>query len=291
MHETRRHDLDDLLTLMARLRDPRDGCPWDRRQDFASIAPFTVEETYEVVDAIEREDWAHLQEELGDLLFQVVFYAQMGRERGLFDFAAIVQGIVEKLLRRHPHVFPDGTLESRLEGGEVIDEATIKANWERIKQAEKTIRREASAESASRPTRWLDDVPRAMPPLQRAERLQKRAARVGFDWPEVRPVIAKIREELDELERELDAETGVHEDPETRRDRVRDELGDVLFCSVNLARFLRIEADDALRSANRKFERRFGYIEDRLCEQGVSLEDAPLDLMDRLWDAAKREGL
>lgn len=275
----RDYSLDDLLYLMDRLRDPQDGCPWDLKQTFASILPHTLEETYEVVDTIEREDWSHLREELGDLLFQVVFYARLGKEQSHFDFEQVVDGIVRKLLRRHPHVFPDGTLESRLLPGQEISEAEIKANWERIKQQEKQAK-----PAEQRPAHWLDDVPAALPSLQRAEKLQKRAAVVGFDWPAIKPVFAKIREELDELEAELARSEQIPE-------RLEDELGDVLFCCLNLARFLGVNGDQALRGANRKFTRRFNYIEDTLAAQGKTLSDADLDGMDALWNESKTKGL
>ncbi|MBK8973761.1 MAG: nucleoside triphosphate pyrophosphohydrolase [Hahellaceae bacterium] len=275
----RTYTLEDLLYLMDRLRDPQDGCPWDLKQTFASILPHTLEETYEVADTIERQDWSHLGEELGDLLFQVVFYARLGKEQGQFDFEQVVDGIVRKLLRRHPHVFPDGTLESRLLPGQEISEAEIKANWERIKQQEKQDK-----PLEKRPVHWLDDVPAALPSVQRAEKLQKRAAVVGFDWPEIKPVFAKIREELDELEAELTRS-------ETVPDRLEDELGDVLFCCLNLARFLGVNGDKALRGANQKFIRRFNYIEDALAAQGKTFSDADLDGMDALWNESKTQGL
>lgn len=274
--------LDDLLTLMARLRDPEDGCPWDRKQSFASIVPHTLEETYEVVDAIEREDWPHLSEELGDLLFQVVFYAQLGQESGHFDFSAVVDGIVRKLLRRHPHVFPEGTLESRLPPGESLSEARIAENWERIKAEEKA--EQAKLGRSAKPAGILDDVPKTIPALQRAEKLQKKAARVGFDWPDIAPVFAKLREELDELEFEVRQE-------QIAPERLRDEMGDVLFCAVNLARNLGVDSDEAMRGANAKFERRFGYIEQALKRSGKTPGDSSLEDMDALWDEAKKAGL
>lgn len=285
---SRSHRVDDLLMLMARLRDPVDGCPWDLRQNFASIVPHTLEEVYEVVDTIEREDWQHLAEELGDLLFQVVFYARMGEEQGHFAFSDVVSGIVTKLLRRHPHVFPDGTLESRRPAGEAISEADIGKRWEQIKAAEKAEKArhlppgEVGAGQAQ--PFWLDEVPRAMPALKRAHKLQKRAAQTGFDWPEIGPVFDKLREELDELEAEIGAQ-------QLSRERLLDEMGDVLFCSVNLARSLGLDADEALRQANRKFERRFNYIESRLGSEGRALSESSLEEMDALWDAAKKSGL
>lgn len=272
------YQLADLLELMRRLRDPADGCPWDRQQTFTTILPFTLEEAYEVADAIEREDHAHLKEELGDLLFQVVFHAQMGQEQGLFDFDQVVNAIVEKLLRRHPHVFPDGTLTSRPRPDAPPDEAAIKANWEAIKQAER-------AGKAQRPASVLDDVPQALPALSRAEKLQKRAAREGFDWDDLAPVLAKVQEELGEVQEVLAEER----DPERRQARLQDEMGDVLFACVNLARFLGVDAELALRQTNRKFERRFRQIEERVRAHGQQLRDLTLADLDRIWDEVKQQ--
>ena len=235
-----KRDIAELLELMARLRDPQSGCPWDLRQDFRSIAPHTLEEACEVIDAIEREDYRHLPEELGDLLFQVVFYAQLGRERGWFDFTTIVSGLIEKLLCRHPHVFPDGTLDSRRPrqaGAPNTD--TIKDTWEQINQRERAPR------GATGP---LGEIPMTLSALARAAKLQKRAARTGFDWPDWAPVPAKIREELAEVEAAAATGDAAH---------IEEELGDLLFACVNLARHLGVDGDAALRGANRKFERRF----------------------------------
>ena len=197
------YQLEDLLYLMRRLRDPQTGCPWDRKQTFATIVPFTLEEAYEVADAIEREDYPHLQDELGDLLFQVVFYAQMGQEENLFDFSGVIDSIVRKLLRRHPHVFPEGTLESQLAPGQTISEEEIKARWEAIKKAE----RAEKGATDTQPVSVLQDVPVGLPALSRAEKLQKRAALEGFDWDDLAPVFAKIQEELDEVREVLAEET------------------------------------------------------------------------------------
>ncbi|WP_431686366.1 nucleoside triphosphate pyrophosphohydrolase [Hahella sp. NBU794] len=278
------YTLEDLLYLMRRLRDPKDGCPWDLKQDFASIVPFTIEETYEVADAIEREDWLHLRDELGDLLFQAVFYSQLAQEKDLFQWPDIVDGVVRKLLRRHPHVFPDGTLESRLAPGETISEEQIKANWERIKQQERELKKQGEVQESTAPSSVLADIPNAMPALQRAQKLQKRASLHGFDWPEINPVLDKIHEEIDELRHELAA-------PVLDQDKLEDELGDVLFCCVNLARFVKADPEAALRRANAKFIRRFSRIESLLQEQGKTLDDASLQEMDLLWDKAKEEGL
>ncbi|HET8710169.1 MAG TPA: nucleoside triphosphate pyrophosphohydrolase, partial [Spongiibacteraceae bacterium] len=249
------YSISDLLEVMARLRDPERGCPWDLQQDFASIAPHTLEECYELVDAIERGDFPQIRDELGDVLFQVIFYAQLGREQGRFDFGDIVHNIVEKLLRRHPHVFPNGKwCETNEEWGEGssglgadarpdIAVEQVGVNWERIKQEERASKNQ---------TGILDDVPVALPALSRAVKLQKRAARVGFDWDSWRDVFVKMEEEKRELEAAID--TG-------DIDQITDEMGDLLFVCVNLARFLKVDPETALRTSNRKFERRFGYIE------------------------------
>ncbi|MDQ7912235.1 nucleoside triphosphate pyrophosphohydrolase [Pseudomonas sp. 102515] len=266
------YQLDDLLHLMARLRDPRHGCPWDLRQDYASIVPHTLEEAYEVADAIARRDFPQLRDELGDLLFQVVYYSQLGREDGHFDFAQVVDGITRKLVRRHPHVFPDGDLHGPLDLPR-LDEATIKRRWEEIK-AEERAEKAAAPEQLS----LLDDVPAALPALSRAAKLQKRAANVGFDWADATPVVAKIQEELDEVREAM---------ANGQAAQVAEEVGDLLFVMVNLARHLHVDAEDALRQANAKFERRFRYIEEGLKAQGRAPQEASLEEMDALWDAAK----
>jgi len=266
------YQLDDLLHLMARLRDPQHGCPWDLRQDYASIVPHTLEEAYEVADAIARRDFPQVRDELGDLLFQVVYYSQLGREDGHFDFAQVVDGITRKLVRRHPHVFPDGDLHGPLDLPR-LDEATIKRRWEEIK-AEERAEKAAAPEQLS----LLDDVPAALPALSRAAKLQKRAANVGFDWADATPVVAKIQEELDEV-REAVANG--------QAAQVAEEVGDLLFVMVNLARHLQVDAEDALRQANAKFERRFRFIEEGLNAQGRTPQEASLEEMDALWDAAK----
>lgn len=268
------YQLDDLLHLMARLRDPRHGCPWDLRQDYASIVPYTLEEAYEVADAIAKRDFPQLRDELGDLLFQVVYYSQLGREDGHFDFAQVVDGITRKLVRRHPHVFPDGDLHGPLDLPR-LDEATIKRRWEEIKAEER-------AEKAAVPEQLslLDDVPAALPALSRAAKLQKRAANVGFDWADATPVVAKIQEELDEVREAM---------ANGQAAQVAEEVGDLLFVMVNLARHLQVDAEDALRQANAKFERRFRYIEEALKAQGRTPQEASLEEMDAFWDAAKVE--
>lgn len=267
------YQLNDLLHLMARLRDPRYGCPWDLKQDYASIVAHTLEEAYEVADAIERGDLQHLPGELGDLLFQVVYYSQLGQEQGRFDFATVVNEITRKLIRRHPHVFPDGDLYGAPDQPR-LDEAQIKHRWEQIKAEER-------AEKADAPQQLslLDDVPQALPALSRAAKLQKRAAQVGFDWPDALPVVDKVREELDELlEAMSTGDAGA----------VSEELGDLLFVVVNLARHLKVEPETSLRRANAKFERRFRFIEAALHQAGEAIEDSTLQRLDALWEQAKR---
>ncbi|MEZ5523831.1 MAG: nucleoside triphosphate pyrophosphohydrolase [Pseudomonadales bacterium] len=268
-----KHDLNDLLQLMRDLRHPEHGCPWDLQQDHASIVPHTLEEAYEVADAIERGDSDDLKQELGDLLFQVVFYSQLSSEQQDFDFSDVVDAITAKLLRRHPHVFPDGTLASAGVTELKLSESDIKRNWEKIKQQE---RREKTQHSIT------DDVPRALPALTRANKLQRRVAHVGFDWTDTAEVVAKIREELDELEEALANNDDSH---------IAEELGDLLFTCVNLARRKDISPEAALNGCNEKFVRRFKHIE-RLAEaQGRELADMSLEELDAGWEAAKREGL
>ncbi len=267
------YTLDDLLNLMARLRHPRHGCPWDLEQNYVSIVPHTLEEAYEVADTIERGDFQHLQGELGDLLFQVVYYAQLAREEGRFDFAGVVDAITRKLIRRHPHVFPTGELYAPIDTPS-LNEAEVRQRWEEIKAEER------AANSEPEQLSLLDDVPAALPALSRAAKLQKRAARVGFDWPDALPVLDKVREELDEVLQAM-----ADGDP----DALEDELGDLLFATANLARHLRQDPENALRRANRKFERRFRFIEQALRDTARSFEDCTLDELDALWGEAKRQ--
>ena len=250
--------LQDLLDVMVRLRDPVNGCPWDREQRFETIAPYTIEEAYEVADAIKQEDMDQLEDELGDLLFQIVFYAQMSRERGGFDFADIARRIADKMRDRHPHVFGDAEPDS----------------WESRKAAERAAR--ARGRSGI-----LDGVALALPALMRAQKLQKRASLAGFDWRDLAPVVAKIREELGELEIEI--ANGAPSE------RLRDEAGDLLFACVNLARHLEIDAEVALRDANAKFERRLRNVESSLAEDGKTLAGTDPEELDRLWRRAKEE--
>jgi nucleoside triphosphate diphosphatase len=255
-----------LLQVMARLRDPDGGCPWDLEQDFSTIAPYTIEEAYEVADAIARGDLAHLKDELGDLLLQVVYHAQMAKEAGLFEFDQVAAAIADKMIRRHPHVF--GTAE--------VDGARAQSRaWETVKAAERASKAEAAAGSHG----VLDDVPLALPALVRAAKLQRRAAQVGFDWPEATQVLDKIDEEIAELRTELQAQAN--------QDRLSDEIGDLLFAAVNLARHLEVDGETALRQANAKFERRFRAIEEALRARGRRVDDASLDEMEALWQQAK----
>ena len=276
-------NIEKLLAVMTMLRDPDFGCPWDLEQSIASLATYTLEEVYEVVDAIEKQDMVELEDELGDLLFQVVFYAQIASEEGKFGFDDIANAITRKLIRRHPHVFPDGKLEKfgdKLE----ISSAQVVINWEQIKQEEKLQKRQrqSAIESAIVKESVLDDVPRALPALDRARKLQSRAARVGFDWSDINPVLGKLKEEVAELEAALE---------EGDQQQISHELGDVLFAVVNLARHGSVEPEIALRAANQRFENRFKWIECSLQERGKELQETSLAELDLLWDQAKLNGL
>ena len=260
-------DISGLLEIMAALRTPHTGCPWDLEQDFATIAPYTIEEAYEVADAIARGDLADLRDELGDLLLQVVFHARMAQEQGAFAFGDVVQAITEKMLRRHPHVFGDADARRP---------DAVKGLWERIKAEEKAAR--AAQKGAAVPDGALAGVPTALPAMMRAQKLQTKAGQVGFDWNDPQAVLAKIREETEEVANAL-----------ARGDQAAagQEVGDLLFAAVNLARHLDQDAEGLLRSTNRKFERRFGAVESALARQGRSPTQASLQEMDALWDAAK----
>jgi ATP diphosphatase len=253
--------IDKLLEVMARLRDPEHGCPWDQQQDFASIAPYTVEEAYEVADAITREDFGALRDELGDLLFQVVFHARMAQEAGLFDFDDVAGTITDKMLRRHPHVF--GSDEERAAGAQ-------DGSWERIKAEERAEKADYSA---------LTGVAKALPSLKRAQKLGKRASMVGFDWPDRHGPREKIHEELDELE----AAVGTRSQPS-----IEEEFGDLLFAAVNLARHLGVDPEKALTGANYKFERRFRDMEQAITGAGKQLRDLSLESLEMEWRAAKK---
>jgi len=253
--------IDRLKAIMVRLRDPDGGCPWDVEQTFATIAPYTLEEAYEVADAIDRGDMADLQGELGDLLFQVVFHARMAEEQGLFAFDEVADAIADKLERRHPHVFGDEAAKP--------DGPAQKLRWEDIKAAERASKAQHGV---------LDDVPVGLPALHRAAKLTKRAARVGFDWPTIDEVFAKLDEEVAELKVEIAAGDMA---------KAAEEMGDLLFVVANLARKLGVEPEDALRGANAKFVRRFGFIEAELAKDGRTPDQSDLAEMDALWDAAK----
>lgn len=256
------HQFNRLVEIMARLRGP-EGCPWDLKQNFDSIKPYTLEETYEVLDAIDRHDWRGLAEELGDFMLQAVFYAQMASEQNLFRIDDALTAINEKLIRRHPHIFGTGTADTP---------EAVKRRWDEIKQEEKAGRGEGHRH-------LLEGVPRSMPALVEAQQMVSKAAQVGFDWENVEQVFDKMREELSELARAR--ESGIAE-------HVEDELGDVLFVLVNVARFLKVDPEQALRKTNAKFRRRFGYIEERLRERGKSLADSDITEMEDLWQQAKQ---
>jgi ATP diphosphatase len=261
--------LSDLLAVMAALRTPGSGCPWDLEQTFASIAPYTIEEAYEVADAIARADLADLKDELGDLLFQVVYHARMAEEQHAFAFADVVDAITVKMLRRHPHVF--GSEAERAAGA-------APGFWERVKAAERGEK--ATSQGV------LDDVPAALPALTRAVKLQNKAAKVGFDWPSLQPVLAKLKEELAELEAEIASHPAA-----ASSEAISEEFGDLLFVIANVARHLKLDPEAALRGANQKFIRRFGYIEERLAEDKRTPAQSHLAEMDALWDEAKAKGL
>ncbi|MES0882000.1 nucleoside triphosphate pyrophosphohydrolase [Roseibium sp. SCP14] len=266
-------DISRLIEIMAALRTPVTGCPWDLEQNFETIAPYTLEEAYEVADAIAQKDLVNLREELGDLLLQVVYHARMAEEEAAFDFGDIVEGITKKMIRRHPHVFGD-------ENGEKAEH--VKGIWERIK-AEEKAERKAERDAlgiAERKKGYLDEVPFAFPALQEADKLQRRASKVGFDWNDARLVLDKIREETHELDEELSKSS-----PD--KGRISDELGDTLFALANLARHLDIDPEEALRRTNRKFRRRFSAIEEHAERTETTLEAMNLDEMENAWQAAK----
>ncbi|MEB7540745.1 nucleoside triphosphate pyrophosphohydrolase [Pantoea anthophila] len=254
--------IERLLGIMKTLRDPEHGCPWDREQTFATIAPYTLEETYEVLDAIQREDFSDLRGELGDLLFQVVFYAQMASEADRFNFEDVCHAISDKLERRHPHIFGETTAETSTE---------VLKNWEAIKSAERADKAQHSA---------LDDIPKALPALMRAHKIQKRCHNVGFDWTTLGPVVAKVHEEIDEV---------MHEAQQSVVDseKLEEEIGDLLFATVNLSRHLGSKAETALQKANDKFERRFRAVEAIIAAQGLSMPGATLEQMEAAWQQVK----
>jgi ATP diphosphatase len=263
----------DLQYLMARLRDPETGCPWDLKQTMRSVLPHTLEEVYELVDAIEQGDSDQVRQELGDVLFQVIFYSQLAAEEGDFSFTEVCHDIVAKLLRRHPHVFPSGELHSVRDQG-APEELAIKARWEDIKQQERNQKALHSV---------LDDVPMALPALTRAVKLQKRARQIGFDWADLAAVVASLRDEIVELEKAIASGSEA---------QVEDEMGDVLFSAINVARHLDLDPETVTRGAAQKFERRFRYVEKRCREQGIKgAKDAADPQLDLFWSQAKAAGL
>ncbi len=266
--------MNDLLYLMARLRDPESGCPWDLEQDFASIAPYTLEEACEVVQAIETGDMVNFQEELGDLLFQVVFHAQMAKEAGQFEFEDVVSEIQSKLIRRHPHVFPDGELYSECNGALPLSSEDVQQRWQTIKQNEKAQKLQGRQSTSAMP----EDLPATLPSLKKAEKIQAAAARVGFDWPDIEPVFDKIEEELQEIR-----EAMAHEGPE----RIAEEVGDLLFAVVNLTRHLGLDGDMTLRKATNKFVRRFQSMETQSLQDGQVFEQLTLEEMEDYWQQVK----
>jgi ATP diphosphatase len=257
--------LSRLLAVMQQLRDPQTGCPWDQKQTFASIVPHTIEETYELAEAITSGDMVDIKDELGDVLFQIVFYAQLAKEQGQFEFEDIAQAISDKLVRRHPHVFQDAQSQSD-------DELNLQ--WENIKQQERLN----SAKPADNST--LANIPEGLTPLLRAQKIQKKCAKVGFDWAELPPVVAKIHEEIDEVLAEVNA-------PEPNQQAIEEEIGDLLFAVVNLARHSAVDAETALIKANQKFEKRFRQVEQVIDQQGINLADASLEQMEAAWQKIK----
>ena len=270
------YDLNDLVYLMSRLRNPKHGCPWDLKQSYETIVPSTLEEVYEVVDAIERKDYDHLKEELGDLLFQIVFYTQLASEEERFTLNDVIHSLTSKLIRRHPHVFPDGTLFSMLDDKTTQNNTDqiqkIKANWEKIKEDERSNKGLGGI---------LDDVPLALTSMNRAAKLQKRASRVGFDWSNIDDVFKKIDEEISELKEAIAASS---------KENIQEELGDLLFTCVNLARHLNLDADQSLRYCNSKFETRIRAIEKALSQQNLTWESQSEAELDLLWEEAKKAG-
>ncbi|MBU2865111.1 nucleoside triphosphate pyrophosphohydrolase [Reinekea forsetii] len=266
---TKKYNYQDLKYLMARLRHPQSGCPWDIEQTYESIVPHTLEEVYEVIDTIERADYKHLKEELGDLLFQVVFYAQIAKDEARFELDDVIHSLVAKLVHRHPHVFPEGTLTSHRDD-QTINAESVSGQWDAIKQKEKKSKNQAE--------RILDDIPKALPGLLRAKKIQKRAAKVGFDWPDSQGVLAKIREELDELEEAIQSKD---------KEEIESELGDVLFALSHLTNHLKVDPERAVRKTNAKFEYRFGYIEDQVNLSDRAWSEYSLEELEAYWQQAK----
>jgi len=266
LRQANKRSVETLLEVMSKLRDPERGCPWDRQQSFDSIAPYTIEEAYEVAEAISGKDMESLVDELGDLLFQVVFHAQMAKEEGRFDFSDVVAAIVDKMIRRHPHVFADET---------VADVKAQSLSWEAHKAEE---RRSLASDAA--PSR-MDHVPKGLPAIKRAQKLQTRAARVGFDWPSARAVVPKLREELAELTQAMETDAS--------RSDLQEEMGDLLFSCINLARHLNVDAEMALRDTTTKFEQRFRWMEAELKAQGRTAEATDAEELEALWSKAKKQ--
>ena len=261
------YTVSDLLRVMQRLRDPQTGCPWDLRQDLNSLVPSTLEECYELAQAIANEDYRHIAEELGDVLFQVVFYAQLGKEQSLFSFDDIVNTLVQKLIRRHPHVFAGGEIEGMVRNCSSVEE--VRNTWEAIKQSERISKNQSGV---------MADVPLALPALPRAQKVQKRAAQVKFDWVDSPAVLDKLQEEVDELRRAMS---------EDHTAAIHDEMGDVLFTCANLARHLGLDAEESLRHATAKFERRFGLMEVAAAADGGTLSTLSSAQLDQLWEQAQ----
>jgi ATP diphosphatase len=263
--------IDDLLFLMERLRDPISGCPWDIKQTFNSIIPYTLEEVYEVVDAIENRDFSNLKEELGDLLFQIIFYCNLADEKNLFSLKDVISSVVKKLISRHPHVFPDGTLSGKsLNSKKNFNSEDIKKKWEVIKLKEREKKGQKSI---------LADIPVTLPSLMRAQKIQKRAATFGFDWKTNEEIFNKVYEEVLELSEAIEKKD---------KENINEELGDLIFTIVNLCRHLDVDAEVALRGSSKKFERRFNYIEAKLDKEGGSISDLNSELLEKLWSKAKK---
>ena len=285
----KRSAIEKLVALMVMLRDQELGCPWDLEQTIESLVPYTLEEVYEVVDAIDKNDMVELKDELGDLLFQVVFYAQIACEEGLFTFDDVADSITAKLIRRHPHVFPDATIGS-FGSKSYISSDQVVVNWEAIKQEEKIKKLQHRTQSGQTEKEdstdaiasTLDDVPRSLPALERAYKLQKRAANTGFDWSDIAPVIEKLKEESAEFQSALETKN---------QQQIQAEIGDVLFTAVNLARHASVEPEIALRAANHRFEERFKWIETTLYSRDQTVNETNQDQLDELWEQAKGMGL
>lgn len=299
--DSSRYDLADLVYLMQRLRDPNTGCPWDIKQTFNSIIPHTIEEAHEVAEAIGNKDWPHVEEELGDLLFQVIFYSQLGDEQALFDFSSVIDVLVTKLIRRHPHVFPKGNLQAQRAPNSCPSEEEIKTQWQVIKAKEKSLKEEKVNKQSIKQSikqgdqyiteqgkfeliEYLQDIPVSLPALTQADKIQKKVSLRGFDWTEISGVLDKVREELQEVEEEIElADT----------DRLTHEIGDLLFASVNVARHLGINPEQALGQANRRFSERYSIAANNLEQQGRALElgnsnNVGADEMEAAWQEAKR---